>query len=125
MRSYLSIIGAVGLVLAQPLAATPADDYEALRDEIWEWTLDNNPTLATQVGDRRGDGRIGDLSLAGFERDAAEQRAFLARLEAIDETGLPTDLRTDYGVLRRGLADAIEAAEYDQNRYTIFTNRGG
>ena len=65
-----------------PLLAGPVEDYEALREEIWQATLDTSPMLATSVGDRRGDGKLGDQSLAAFDRSVAEAKAFLARYDA-------------------------------------------
>ncbi|MGB7406437.1 MAG: DUF885 domain-containing protein [Pacificimonas sp.] len=107
-------------------ATTPAvAEYEALRDEIWEWTLDNSPLLATGIGDPRGQGKLGDLSEAGYDRRLAETRVFLARLDAIDTSALPADLAVDLGVVRQSFADGVAAAAHDHDRYVLFTNRGG
>ena len=125
MKALSIAASAIALALSSPAVATPQEDFEALRDEIWEWTLDNSPTLATQVGDRRGDGKLDDMSLARYEASVAEQQAFLAELEAIDASQLPEDLQTDYAIVRRSLSDAIESGNYDQDRYIVFTNRGG
>ncbi|QFT77699.1 DUF885 family protein [Erythrobacter sp. THAF29] len=99
--------------------------YKALREEVWDWTLDNNPQLATSVGDRRGDGKLGDWSLEAHERSLEEIRAFLARFDAIDTSALPADLLVDYGVIRRSLSDAAAAGEHQHDYYILFTNRGG
>ena len=92
MRKLLS-----GLVLASlPLApafAGPVEDYETWREEVWQATLDSSPGLATSVGDRRGDGKLGDMSLAAYEAQVEEVRAFLARLNAIDADELPVGAR--------------------------------
>lgn len=108
-----------------PVLAGPTEDYEALREEMWQATLDSSPGLATSVGDRRGDGKLGDLSLAEYDRSLADARAFLARLEAIDAAALPPALKVDRAVLRSSLVAQLEAAEHDHDRYVIFTNRGG
>lgn len=108
-----------------PVLAGPTEDYEALREEMWQATLDSSPGLATSVGDRRGDGKLGDLSLAEYDRSLAEARAFLARLDAIDAAALPPALKVDRAVLRSSLVAQLEAAEHDHDRYVIFTNRGG
>ena len=124
MRSFIAAL-AIGTALVSPAHAGPAQDYTDLREEIWQATLDSSPQLATSVGDRRGDGKLGDLSLEEYDRQVAENRAFLARLNAIDESALPEDLRIDYAILKRSFEDNIEGAAFDQNRYVIFTNRGG
>ncbi|MEP2235392.1 MAG: DUF885 domain-containing protein [Alteripontixanthobacter sp.] len=102
-----------------------AMQYTELREEIWQWVLDNNPSLATSIGDRRGDGKLGDMSLEAYDRQIAETRDFLARLEAIDERALPSDLRVDRAIQLASLRDEIAGSAFDQNRYVIFTNRGG
>ncbi|MFU7529002.1 DUF885 domain-containing protein [Qipengyuania sp. ASV99] len=118
-----------GLILsALPVAsavAGPSDDYTALREEVWQANLDSSPSLATSVGDRRGDGKLGDLSLAEYERQVAEAREFLGRLAAIDAEALPTDLQIDYAVMQSSLADFVAGSEHDQDRFILFTNRGG
>ncbi len=115
----------LSFALAAPAWAAPADDYRELREEVWQATLDANPGLATSIGDRRGDGKLGDLSLGEYDRQIAQSRTFLARLEAIDPEQLPDDLRVDYAILKRSFEDGLTGAAYDQNRYVIFTNRGG
>ena len=113
------------LLLASPALAGPAEDFTELREEVWQATLDASPLLATRVGDRRGDGRLGDLSLAEYDRQTAMAEAFLARLEAIDPAQLSEALRIDYAIMKRSFEDGIEGAQFDHSRYTIFTNRGG
>ncbi len=125
MKHLFAAAAALSLAAAAPAWATPEEDYTELREDIWQAALDSSPTLATSVGDRRGDGRLGDMSLAEFDRQAAESRAFLARLEAIDAEALPENLQVDYAILHRSLADGIEDAAFDQSRYIVFTNRGG
>lgn len=124
MRSF-TLAAALMLAPLAPAMAHPAGDYEQLREEIWQWQLDNNPQLATSVGDRRGDGKLGDWSLEGHERALSEAKAFLARLDAIDRSQLPRELAVDLGVIRRSLADAVEGGKFDHDRYVLFTNRGG
>lgn len=121
LASFLVLTSLAGT----PVLAGPTEDYEALREEMWQATLDSSPGLATSVGDRRGDGKLGDLSLAEYDRSLAEARAFLARLEAIDAAALPLALKVDRAVLRSSLVAQLEAAEHDHDRYVIFTNRGG
>jgi uncharacterized protein (DUF885 family) len=118
-------LGIWASLTAAPLQAGPVEDYEALREAMWQATLDSSPGLATSVGDRRGDGKLGDLSLAEYDRSLAEARAFLARLDAIDADALPQALKVDRAVLRSSLVAQLEAAQHDHDRYVIFTNRGG
>lgn len=120
-----SIAAALLLGCGASALAAPADDYRELREAIWQDTLDRNPLLATSVGDRRGDGRLGDNSLEADAARVAQAKRFLTRLEAIDPAALPQDLVIDHAVVKRALEDEIGGSEYDQSRYMNFTNRGG
>jgi len=126
-RRYLAASTlALTLAFTQPaLAQSAEEDFTELREEVWQWTLDNSPDLATSIGDRRGDGRLDDNSLAAYDAQLAQTQAFLARLEAIDAGELPEGLRIDYALLARDFNDRLEAARFDQSRYIVFTNRGG
>ena len=122
---HLFAATALALPITSPLTAGQVAASPELREEVWQDMLDDNPTLATSVGDRRGDGQLGDMSMAAYDRNVAEDREFLARLNAIDESALPEDLRVDYAILKSSLEDGIEGAQFDQTRYVLFTNRGG
>lgn len=122
MRAVMLSIAA--LVSTSAMAA-PADDFARLRDDVWEYTLDHNPTLATSVGDRRGDGKLDDQSYAASELALKDNREFLSRLQGIDASALPQADRIDYRILARSLGNAIEGAGFGQERYVLFTNRGG
>lgn len=127
MRKILlaAALGAVHVIAVTPAWAGSVEDYEELREEVWEAALDASPLLATSVGDDRGEGELSDLSLAEYERQVAETAAFLARLRAIDEANLPMDLRIDYEVLEASLADLVAAAAHDHDRYVLFTTFSG
>lgn len=119
---------ALALVVATPqplLAQSAEEDFTELREDVWQWVLDVSPSLATSVGDRRGDGKLGDPSMEAYDRELEDARGFLARLEAIDEDALPDDLAIDYALLERDIRDRLEASQFDQDRYITFTNRGG
>ena len=128
MNRTILAASALALASAMPLPAAAQDSaaqFTELREDVWQWTLDNSSWLSEQIGDRRNDGVLGDPSLAGYDARLAETRAYLARLEAIDESALPENLRIDYALMERSFRDSLEAAEFDQTRYQTFTNRGG
>lgn len=124
MRNLLIGLG-LSVAFVSPLIAGPVEDYKILREEVWETTLDASPMLATSVGDRRGDGQLGDLSLAEYDRQIAQTRAFLGRLTAIDAQALPVDLQVDYAIMRSGFEDTLAGSEHDHDRFMLFTNRDG
>jgi uncharacterized protein (DUF885 family) len=127
MIRSLSILTAslmAGAALAQSERAAPADDFAALLRDHWAWVLAENPVLATQVGVRDYDDALPDVSLEAEDRREAAAREFLARLDAIPEEPLAADDQANYRVLRRLLAESIEANQFAQ-RTMLFTTYSG
>ena len=112
-------------VVATPANADPKEDYETIREDIWQWRLDNNPYLAMGIGDRRGDGKLGDWSEEAYTRSIEDAAVFLERLSAIPEKELPDELQVDFAIVKRSLDDTIKASKFDHDRFILFTNRGG
>lgn len=80
--------------------------------------------LATTLGVHDYDGALGDLTVAAMDRRADEARAFLDRLDRIDTTALGVADRTTRAIVRRSLAEAVEARRYGQ-RLVLFTTYYG
>jgi uncharacterized protein (DUF885 family) len=118
----VSLTGAAAL--AQSARAAPADDLAALMDDYWAWVLAENPVLATQVGVRDYDNALPDPSLEAEDRRERDARQFLARLDAIPEESLAAEDQASRKVLRRLLAEAIEANQFGQ-RTMLFTTYSG
>ncbi|MGQ0559384.1 MAG: DUF885 domain-containing protein [Sphingosinicella sp.] len=119
-----TLLASALLAAASPALATPAEDFARLLDEHYAWLLRESPTYATALGVRDHDMRIQDNSPAAREGRIAQARAFLARLERIPADQLSPADRVTYGILRRDLAEGIEAWGFGQ-RDIIFTNREG
>lgn len=117
-------IAALALLMATTAQAAPADDLKSVIADHWRWWLSANPVSATALGVRDYDDRIADISLAAKDRDAKTAEGFLARLNAIPETGLAPAERTNKGVLARILTEDIEANRYGQ-RLMLFSTYDG
>jgi uncharacterized protein (DUF885 family) len=115
---------AAALACAAPAAAAPADDFQALLDEHYQWLLRENPTEATALGVRDHDERIRDLSPEAREARVRQAQAFLDRLEAIPADALSADDRVDRAILRRTLAETVEEWRHGQ-RDMLFTTYYG
>lgn len=125
-RARLNFVNLAGFALAAlaaatPAAAAPADDLKALLADHYAWTLKESPTFASSVGVRDYDTELGDPSLAGEDRRAAQAAAFLKRLDAIPDAGLSTTDRTNKAILRRMLAETVEGNRFGQ-RMILFTS---
>jgi uncharacterized protein (DUF885 family) len=119
-----NLILALSLVAAAPAAAAPADDFRRLLSDHYAWLLRESPIAATRLGVRDYDDRIGDVSAAARDRQAAEAAAFLKRLDAIPVGQLSPPDRTNHAILRRSLSEAVEANRYGQ-RTMLFTTYYG
>ena len=109
---------------AQLAHAGAAEDFSALLDAAWEWQLAQNPTMASQLGDRRYNDQWQDNSLEAIERRHKETREFLNRTYAIDRAALSVEDQLNHELFRRELQDSIDLAAF--NGHLIpFSQRGG
>jgi len=120
----LTILTAALLAAAAPAAAAPADDFHALLNEHYAWLLRNNPVYATALGVRDYDDRIADLSEQSRRTQVREAQAFLDRLDRIPAGELSAADRVTRGILRRTLAETVEADRFGQ-RDMLFTTYDG
>lgn len=91
---------------------TPHEAFAALVEEAWEFRLREDPLFATETGDHRFDDQLPKISLADQRRRDAENRRFLARLEAIDRDRLSAVDQLNYDIFGRVLRDQIRAADF-------------
>ncbi|QUT06431.1 DUF885 domain-containing protein [Sphingobium phenoxybenzoativorans] len=126
MRKIVAALLLAGATLPA-VAQTGSGGSPALKGVIedhWRWWLSVNPVEATGLGVRDYDDRIDDLSLAARDANAKTEKAFLSRLEAIPDSGLSADERTNKAVLSWMLGDDIEANRHGE-RMMLFTTYYG
>lgn len=98
------------------------DTAVALRtifEEEWEAHLRRDPFFATVVGDRRYNGMLPTASEAEFERQSAELRGFLGRLDGIDREQLSPADRLNCDIFRRLKKDALAEVEFPVYRMPL------
>ena len=110
--------------LASPAAAGPTDALAQLIKEHWDWTLSENPVLASSMGVPGYEGKVGDMSLAAADKSAKTAEAFLERLNMIRLDALPLADRINAQILRRALSDQVKANRFGQ-RTMLFTTYYG
>jgi uncharacterized protein (DUF885 family) len=123
MRRF-TLLATVAVIAAAPATATPSTDLATVIADHWQWALDTDPGLATEVDDARGEGKLADPSLAAADRNAATEAGFIKRLDAIPAAGLSSADRVNRGVLRRMLADDVEGNRFGQRAITFTTYSG-
>src|SRR6266702_3253434 len=99
-------------MLAQTAAPQPVEAritaQNALFEEQWQTGLRENPERATAVGDYRYNDRLGDYTLAHITAVNGENKAYLARLTAIDTAGFPDQDLLSHQLMERGLRQRID-----------------
>ncbi|MFN3584591.1 DUF885 domain-containing protein [Phenylobacterium sp.] len=123
MIRVLAFVAALA-VAAPAQAQTATDSFKAVLADHWAWYLKANPVQATILGVRTYDKELGDPSLAAIDREAAEAKGFLARLDAIPTDQLSEADRLNHALLRRELANQVEGDRFVQ-RAILFSNRRG
>jgi len=124
MKQARIVLATVLLAVSSTALGAASDDFAALLDEAWEWQLESDPMLASQLGDKRYNDRWTDMSLDAIDRRQAETRAFLQRLYAIDRTALSGTDQLNYELFRRELQNAVDAAKFNSHLLP-FNQRGG
>ena len=86
--------------------ASPDQRFTELLDEHWAWFMSQHPEYLTYRGDRSGNDRWTDMSLAAhIERDN-QRGEFQRRLQAIEITALSEDNQLNYRMFQRRLEGA-------------------
>ncbi|HEU4593886.1 MAG TPA: DUF885 domain-containing protein [Pyrinomonadaceae bacterium] len=94
-----------------------------LFDDEWEWSMRQNPTFASSLGDRRYNDRWEDASLEAFAARQQHRLDTLKRLQAIDRARLSTADQLNYDLFRKDLESDIE--EYKLRTYLLPVNQRG
>ena len=115
-----------GAVIVTPQNNAPNEATKilhALFDEEWEYTMQENPTWASTLGDRRYNDRWEDVSLAAIERRHLHGVATLARLKAIDRGGLSPADALSLDLFKKDFETDIEGHKF--HWYLVALNQRG
>jgi len=124
MKMAASMLCTLVLGFTQYSIAAPADDFNTLLDDAWEWEMLEYPMFASQLGDRRYNDRWSDGSLKAIERRHADTLAFLQRLYAIDKSGLSEADRLNVELFRRSLQKSVDTFGFN-GHLMPFNQLGG
>lgn len=95
-------------------------ELEALFARSWQFRLDEDPLLATFVGDNRANDRLPSVAPADLERRAAFDRRSLDELLALDWQSFSAEERINARIFERQVRDRI--ATYDFGDWQIPFN---
>ena len=92
-----------------------------LLQEQWEYTLKNNPEIATTLGDLRYNNRWTESSKNQIEKDKKTTQNFLKRFEAIDSTGFSATDQLNKDLMIYQLKETLKS--YDLKLYEMPFNQ--
>jgi uncharacterized protein (DUF885 family) len=104
-------------------AADSARALGKLFDDEWEWTMRENPTFASTLGDRRYNDRWEDASLENVERAHQHRLETLKRLQTIDRARLSPADQLNYDLFGKDLTGDIEGHKF--RLYLLPVNQRG
>ncbi|MDA2914196.1 DUF885 domain-containing protein [Acidobacteriia bacterium AH_259_A11_L15] len=122
----LAAAGLLAVWVLTPFAAEEdaAAQLHALFEEEWEYFLEENPEVASLLGDRRWNDRWSDVSLEAGERRHRHRMHVLERLDAIDTAALSEADKLNYTLFRKNYELAVEAHPYRWSLLAV-NQRGG
>ena len=86
-------------VQTEKSARPAARALEALFAAEWDYRMEQNPTWASSLGDRRWNDRWPDVSLEAVEKRHAHDREVLVKLRSIPRSRLSAGPRLNYDLL--------------------------
>ncbi len=126
MRVRLLSIALVLFFSSFAAAQQPSDAAKALHDLFaaeWDYRMEQNPTWASLLGDRRWNDRWEDLSLEAIQRRYEHSKEVLARLAKIDRSQLSPQDQLNYDLFKREYETDVEGFKYQW--YLIPLNQRG
>ncbi len=110
------LIGAAVLLVVGAGAQAPVTERSAalssLFKEMWEDGLKRSPEFASSLGDRRYNDQLSDNSPKAINEELARSRGYLARLSAINLTGLSEQEKLSADLMERQLIQQQEGARF-------------
>lgn len=104
---------------------TEDQKFERFANHYVEYLLNNQPELATYLGDHRYDDRLNDYTLAGIEAGVVTDQAYLDSLLRIDKSRLSQTNAVDYEILQLNLeatsfyVDTLRAFRWNPLYYNV------
>jgi uncharacterized protein (DUF885 family) len=97
---------------ARPVPGPAQAAYDRFAREFLDWYYAANPVRATYLGIHAHDGKMPDVTRAGFETRIRELHAWLDRLQGIDRARLAGDAHLDWQILDHAIrAELLELEE--------------
>jgi uncharacterized protein (DUF885 family) len=107
-----AFVAAAHLAYAAPAPESAEKALHAIFDAEWEYTMEQNPTWASSLGDRRWNDRWEDLSLEAIAKRQEHARATLETLKKIERPNLSPADQLNYDLFRKELEQDIAGFKF-------------
>ena len=115
-------------LLAQSSRSSAGEDsgkaLHAFFESEWDWRMEQNPTRASSLGDRRWNDRWEDDSLENHAKEEAHVREALQRLGKFDRAKLSPADQLNYDLFKKNLETEIAGFRYRMHLLPL-NQRGG
>ncbi len=125
----LTFVFIIALSFSATFAQNKSNDSEATKqlyalfDAEWEKGLEQNPTFASSLGDKRYNDKWGDNSIAAFERRHKEDISTLEKIKKIDRSKLSVSDQLNYDLFKKDYEQNIESFKF--KTYLLPINQRG
>ncbi len=117
-RTLWVAIAALLLSIAAPMHAADTQALDVRRQQFkqlladeWEYELKENPEQATAIGDYRYNDRWSDVSQAHTLQQKQDMQKWIARFEAVDDTGFLEQEKLSHSLMLRNLKERVEGID--------------
>ncbi len=108
---------------APPPPTAEAKALHAFFEAEWDYEMEQNPTRASSLGDRRWNDRWGDNSLEAFRKNEEHTKDALERFGKIDRAKLSPEDQLNYDLFKKDLEEDIAGFKF--RRYLLPINQRG
>ncbi len=119
-----ALLLSIVLIVSACRSETAHDQLHQLLAEEWNLRLEEDPLLATSVGEHRYNDRLPAATVSDFERRADVWREMLERLGRIDRDHLDPADRINYRMFERQLRDDIANVDFKAYLIPITVDQG-
>src|ERR1700747_1928697 len=107
----LSLLSALLYAQEKPLNQTAQALHDLFASE-WDYQMEQYPTWASRLGDRRWNDRWGDRSLDAIEKRHAHATDVLSKLNAMDRATLSSSDQLNYDLFLKDHQDEVDGYRY-------------
>jgi uncharacterized protein (DUF885 family) len=118
-------VGASQKKTTKPAPQSPVETLHTLFDADWEYTMQQNPTFASFLGDRRYNDKWEDASLANLQRQNQHTEENLRKLAAIDRAQLPIAEQLNYDLFKKKNDEDAQEFKFKSYLMPVDAMKGG